>query len=78
MIEGTSPFICFLHGFETDDISKWNGHISSVVHYEEGICPCSNCGTSVTFTQKDKVKATPIGQPILVLCKGCKKEAIGQ
>jgi len=62
-------FKCFIHKFETEEISEWDGHNEDKEHTVEGIAPCNLCGFSTEFSFKGKVKAgkTPC------VCKECKE-----
>jgi hypothetical protein len=62
-------FKCFIHKFETEDVSKWDEHNQKESHTVIGSAPCNLCGIVTEFEFKGKRKLSVIP----CICKECKK-----
>jgi len=47
-------FKCFIHKFETEDVSKWDEHNQKESHTVIGSAPCNLCGIVTEFEFKCK------------------------
>jgi hypothetical protein len=65
------PWICYDHGFITQDKALYWQHMAQMDHYHLGTNgTCEMCGT---LLPQFKAKYTSLMEPVIILCDSCLK-----
>jgi hypothetical protein len=78
LVEGGN-FQCYIHDYETANISDWNEHcLNTEGHTEEGTTTCTRCGVQVQFSGLPFHPIKEDGSKgIQLMCEDCSSQTHG-